>query len=170
MGTDDPAIEQRRPRAGDGLDAERFVRLRGVLRAARALGDRWRSRFLGIVSALVSSLRAAGLYYLRGGGSSGEDRALARRPVTEVRTLTSSQDHGPHRPAESPPSPTGPVRDGPSDRGQTERRPGPAERRRQLPSGDGRLQVERTAERLTLSDPDAEEAYLSSTVWVDIEE
>lgn len=47
--------------------------------------------------------------------------------------------------------------------------PGPASTRR-LPAGDGRLRVEQTPERLTLSDPDEEEAYLSSTVWVDVEE
>ncbi len=48
--------------------------------------------------------------------------------------------------------------------------PGPGERRRRLPAGDGRLQVEQTPERMTLSDPDDEDAYLSSTLWVDVEE
>lgn len=43
------------------------------------------------------------------------------------------------------------------------------EPRRGLPAGDGPLDVERTADGLTISDPALEEAYLSSTHWVDVE-
>jgi len=60
-----------------------------------------------------------------------------------------------------------------SDDGQSSaRRSLPSGRgtRRGLPASRAALQVERTADRLTISDPAADEAFLSSTHWVDVEE
>jgi len=52
------------------------------------------------------------------------------------------------------------------------RRPLPSGRgtRRGLPASRAALRVERTADRLTISDPAADEAFLSSTHWVAVEE
>jgi hypothetical protein len=56
------------------------------------------------------------------------------------------------------------------ERGPTASLPGPSEPRRELPAGDGLLDVERTPSRLIISDPAADDAYLASTYWVEIEE
>lgn len=168
MGTDDSASDQSHPRPSDprpsdGPTAFLQVRLRrGVGGVWRAAGRLWRRTALALV-AVITAVQAA-LSRLRGERSRDrEPPVLATRPDGPVRTVLTADrhdrpsDHG-HQLAET-------------DGGARPRQlPGPTQTRRRLPAGEGRLQVDQTPERLTLSDPDDDEAYLSSTVWVDVEE
>lgn len=164
MGTDDPATEQRRPRAPDDRPEPRLVGVRRAVAAVRRATDSLRTRTVAVLTTFVEAVRAAIRYYLRGGARDDRTQPLATHRGTLGRSLDTTEQPGGNGGRSRPQLAEA--------AGRTRQRqlPGPAGQRRRLPAGDDRLRVERTPERLTLSDPDEDEAYLSSTVWVDVEE
>lgn len=164
MGTDDPGTEQPRPRAPDERSEPRLAGAGRVVAPVRRAARRLRARTGTVLAAVVHAVRAAVRYYLEGGRRDASAQPLATRPGAFGRSIA-TREHSDGQAGQSSPqlAETG-------GRSRPRQLPGPAGQRRRLPAGDGRLQVERTPERLTLSDPDDEEAYLSSTLWVDVEE
>lgn len=160
----DESADQRRHRSQDAPTRERLAGLRRWTTRVRALGGRWWTALGALLSLLAHSVRQAGRYYRRGGGR--------ERPTYSLRTLPNARAQG----LESREAPSAPAEESAPKLAETatgtsaRQLPDPDADRRRLPAGDGRLQVECTAERMILSDPDEEDAYLVSSVWVDVEE
>lgn len=160
----DESADQRRHRSQDAPTGERLAGLRRWTARVRTLGGRWWTSLGAVLSLLVHSVRQAGRYYRRGDGQ--------ERPARSLRTLPKAGSHA----FESPQPRSTPADETPPQLAETatgssaRQLPDPNADRRRLPAGDGRLQVECTAERMILSDPDEDDAFLESTVWVDVEE
>lgn len=151
--------------AAPAADDQRNGRSTDIVRAWRRLAvflAHWRLRVAAGVRLVADAVRRA-WRYARRRGSGGETVTLAG--TSDGRLLPTAADIT--LPVADPGSP---VR-GHAAGGASSQRSLPAARwdRRRLPSGDGGLHVEHDTDRLVISDPAREEAYLASTVWVDVE-
>lgn len=164
MGTDNSAAGQRRPRAPDDSDTDGQTGLRHLARHARAFGARLWRRVAVLYAVFVHACRRAVRAYLSGRGRTEPRQTLPSHADEQVYRLGPTR-----RPTDQAADVALSLSDESGDVSSREL-PRPDSQARRLPTGDGRLQVERTPDRLTLSDPDDDDAYLSSTVWVEVEE
>lgn len=155
-----PEADRTRVSLAEDATSDWHDRARRRWRRLRLSVAHWRLCLVSALSLLVAAVRRAGRYVLRGDSTrrrraAGADAllpALSRyESLPVLRTAERETQNSDGGPGERP-LPTG--------RGHN----------RALPTGRGALEVDRDADRLTISDPAAEEAFLSSTVWVEVEE
>jgi|GEM_PF-5721558 len=147
---------ERPPSADDDSQSDWTDAARRAWRRLLVFVAHWRLRTRSVCRLVAGSIRSGVQYYLRGGGGrSASGPGRSRDPllpaIADFDALPVARDEAD-------------VESGPRSL------PSSRDTRRGLPAGRGTLEVERTRDRLTISDPATEEAYLSSTVWVEVEE
>ena len=156
-----PAADRSPQSAADAADADWRDRLRHRWRRSLLLLAHWRLCVHIARRHLAEALRGAWRYprtrgeETQGVTSVGDPGGLLLPSVARDRSLPTPVDD--EHSTEAEPSSEAAL-------------PPTGESVRELPAGDGVLEVERTPDRLILSDPAAEDAYLASTTWVEVEE
>lgn len=160
---DKSAADRRRPRTTDASEEGQKAASKRLFAAVKTLGARWWQRLGGLASTVGRSVRHAGRFSLRRHDQTASDRPRSTHPYSESRRV------------DSPPLSVGTggatattLAEAEFDTATHSLRNSTGGKRR-LTNENGRLQVERTPERLILYDPESEEAYLASTEWADVE-
>ena len=156
-----PAAERSSPSTPDATDADWRDRLRHQWRRSLLLLAHWRLCVAIARRHLAEALRGA-WRYPRNPGDGPDGVPLAGDPNGHLLPSV-SRDRSLPTPVEDEDSTV-------ADPSTETALPPTSGSARELPAGDGVLEVERTPDRLILSDPAAEDAYLASTTWVDVEE
>lgn len=157
-----PAADGSAAPAADDQHSDRTTDVGRAWRRLAVFLAHWRLRVAVGLGLVGHALRRAWRYARQRGRG---DEVIARVGTTDGHLLPTAYD------VTLPVEETGQVDGGETVEGASGPRYLPAARgdRRRLPSGDGGLDVERDTDRLVISDPAREEAYLASTVWVDVE-
>ncbi len=149
-----PAAPEQPP--GDWRDQARRHWRRCLLFVAH-----WRLRLSIGLTLVVQAVRQAARSVRRGGSDGETGPAIDGGAGPLLPSVASVRSLPVKREADSP------SRDEQAD---LESLPTSRCQQRELPSGNGVLDVQRTPDRLIMFDPATDEAYLASTHWVDIEE